>query len=1537
MTQSSIMREYESGDGLPLWLLRFIVLSCGLVFLCFTAVLPLTWPEQAVLAALLLCFTLIVDRSSNSYLVTLTLMLLSVYATCRYAFWRLTTVVGFFRDPGAHWNALDEFFIWLLLLAEGYAFVVLLLGYLQTLWPLRRMPVALPDEVEDWPSVDLLIPTLDEPLSVVRSTVLAAINIDWPEDKLNVCLLDDGRREEFRAFAKEAGVGYITRENNRHAKAGNINHALQQLNSPFVAVFDADHVPTRSFLQMTMGWFLRDRKLAMLQTPHHFYSPDPFERNLHQFHIIPDEDQLFYGVVQDGNDFWNSTLFCGSCAVLRRSALDHVGGMATETVTEDAHTSLRLQMRGWNTAYINIPQAAGLATERLRAHIRQRIRWARGMVQILSIENPLLAPGLKPAQRLCYFNAMSHFLFALPRLIFLTAPLIYLIFGYTNIPGYWAEILAYAVPYLILARIVSSRVQGKHRYSFWNDIYETVLSPYILMPTLRALLSPKRGRFNTTPKGGVIEQDYFDARIARPFLLLLAMNLFGLLCAIPRLLQVRIWNVPPIPGTMGRIGNTIAFTVTGWLASLYDASHPGTISINVAWTFFNVTILGVAAAVAWESQQRRRTVRTARALTADVIFADGTAIHGVTSDISSGGVHARMDHRARANIGDAVRFILPVLDGSAMLPARIVEIDGTSLRARFDSLSLPQEEALTVLLYSRADTWLGWDEERKPDRPLRSFGRILGLSLHGLAQTLRRLFGVRRSPAKRKLATSVVPVLLLMLLAGAGGSKAWAAQAALTASAVGIAKPAAETFDDRFALADLGMNDAITLRGTDASQTVNFSVPRNRQVKSASMRLRLQFSPGLLPQISHLNVSLNGKLIATLPITPPPIPVVAPDEIAPPRYSSKNILSITRVDEQSALLEAALNLPAALVVHDNQLTFEFIGHYTTQCEDPSYSTLWSHVDSDSTIELAGSLLALPNDLNLLPRPFYDAGTTPHPTVPIVFLAQPSAKAIEAAGIIASWFGVLAGDHPVRFPVSIGTIPPGNAIVIGEAAADIPAKLKIGDTIGATLAMRANPVDPYAKVLLVTGDNADDLLKAATALAMQRDLLQGAQMSITNLIKPSPRRPDDAPRWLSTDRNRQATLGELAQAGSQPSDLQSDGAAPISVSMRLPPDLYYGSLRDLALHLSYRYNGIPLADGSTLQMHMNSAYVSSTPMPHTDQASTVLETTVPVPVGDVRPFTNSATLKFDFQPARDAICMASVPLNLQGAVLKDSYLDIAELPHWTTLPNLELFANAGYPFTRMADLADTAVVLPDQPTPEELELFLTMMGHFSAQTGYPALNLTVTDAAGMSGGSGKDYLVMGTVEDQAAFTRLDGAMPVTLDEAGLHIHDTSDLYTRIRDSWWRARLWGPVRERVWSYLQLGPPTQPGQLDTAGAVPDVLIEGIEWPRRSNRSTVVMVLRDPEVVASFLPAFLRASQTSAIAQSVSILRGGQFSSYRMGSDAYHVGALSPLTYTTLLLQEYPALIVLVAVVLAVLMAALFRAMLRRSARARLQGNTV
>ncbi len=480
MTVSGLWQDIGAGENIATKSLRLLFLLASAAIFCFLAILPLTWPQQAVLRVADLLMALALARSSDSYLITLSLMMMSMFCTFRYGYWRLTQTVNYFQDPANHWGALDAFFILSLIVAETYAFFILFLGYFQTIWPLRRAPVPLPESEAEWPHVDVLIPTYNEPLDVVRYTALGALNLDWPADKLHVYILDDGRRKEFEQFAFEAGCGYRTRPDNFHAKAGNINTALKSMTSPYVAIFDCDHVPTRSFLQMTIGWMLRDQNLAMLQTPHHFYSPDPFERNLGQFRMIPNEGELFYGIVQDGNDFWNATFFCGSCAVLRRTALDEIGGIAVETVTEDAHTSLRMQMNGWGTAYINIPQAAGLATERLSAHVGQRIRWARGMIQILRTDNPLFAPGLKFPQRLCYFNAMCHFLYAVPRLIFLSAPLIYLLLNHTNVPGYWAAILAYAMPHLTLSNLTNSRIQGEHRHSFWNEIYETVLSPYIL-------------------------------------------------------------------------------------------------------------------------------------------------------------------------------------------------------------------------------------------------------------------------------------------------------------------------------------------------------------------------------------------------------------------------------------------------------------------------------------------------------------------------------------------------------------------------------------------------------------------------------------------------------------------------------------------------------------------------------------------------------------------------------------------------------------------------------------------------------------------------------------------------------------------------------------------------------------------------------------------------------------------------------------------------------------------------------------------------
>ena len=1496
MTSSPLMQHFESGDALLFKVLRFLILLSGTSLLCFTGILELTWPQQIVLGILTVALVIWLDHSSSSYLITLTLLLVSIFSTFRYGYWRYATTIRFLFAPGSLSSKLDAFFIALLLFAETYAIVTLFLGYMQTLWPLRRTPVPLPDDPDLWPAVDLLIPTYNEPLSLVKFTALAAMNIDWPAEKLNVYILDDGKREEFRKFAEDAGVGYMTRDDNTHAKAGNINSALARLNAPYVAIFDCDHVPTRSFLQITLGWFLRENQLGMLQTPHHFYSPDPFERNLDQFRMIPNEGDFFYSIVQDGNDFWNATFFCGSCAVLRRSALDEIGGIAVETITEDAHTSLRMQMSGWNTAYINIPQAAGLATERLSGHVRQRIRWARGMIQILRTDNPLFARGLSFAQRVCYFNSMTHFLYALPRLIFLTAPLVYLIFGHVNLPGYWAAILAYAFPHLVLASIANSRIQGRHRHTYWNEIYETVLAPYILVPTVLAFLNPKLGSFDVTAKGGVVNRRFFDKRIASPFLFLIAINLLGILCAIPRLIQ--------FPGADHGFPLNL-------LAGMYDGHHVGTIVMNLLWAGFNLIVLGVATSVAWESRQRRQSVRLAIKVPADVQLAGGAIVRGLTADISTGGMMIRMEQGFVANVGDAVKLTLPVLDGNATLPATLVGVSGNVLRVQFDPLTLREEEALAMILYSRADTWLGWNEPSEADRPISSLGKIVRLSFNGLRQTLRD-----ETKPRAKLATSILPLILLTVLASVSSSQVTqpptvtspthasssSAQALKT-----IASPdnplAAATFDNTLSLATLGVPGTIVLHGVDAFDTVRFSLPQTQVVKTATMRLRYHFSPGLLPSVSHLKVSLNGTLVTTLPLT-----VTQAEPVAPIANGTHN--------ENSALLEATFPLPAEMLARSNDLSFEFVGHYASKCEDPSNSTLWSHVDATSTIEFAGTLVSLHDDLKLLPAPFYDSGVDLHPSIPIVFLTRPSPRALQAAGILASSFGIFAGSRPIRFPVSIGAIPAGNAIVIAEASATLPASLQMATTSGPTIAMRANPSDPYSKILVFTGDSADDVLTGALALSLQRDLLEGDTVHVPSLKLPALSAPDDAPRWLSTEKiNR---IGDILQTSS----LETDGSNPIAIYLRLPPDLYYGARQNLDLHLAYRYNSIPLSNGSALQVALNGSYISSTPLPHADQASAELDSVVPVPISALRPFSNSLLMRFLFHPTQKEECQNAAPDSLKGAILKDSYLDIRDIPHWATLPNLEIFANAGYPFTRRADLSDTAVVLPDTATSEEIEMYLTLMGHFGAQTGYPVLNVSVTNADGISSDRTKDYLVLGTVDDQPAINTLNPSLPVGVDGSGLHIQDTLGFFAQLQHAWWKVHS----SERV----------QPGELETDGGLPDALIEGIEWPAGSRRSAVVIVLRDKDVIPNFLNAFLKTSQSSDISQSVSVLHGSRFSSYRIGDSVYHVGSLSRWVELKMLFEDYPGLMVLVVLGFCLIMAVILRSILRRKARTRLQGNS-
>ena len=575
-----------------------LVLTLPLVY---SAVVAPLLPYQQALASMAMIGLAIV-AGLNPYLRP-AIIFLSCFASIRYFYWRIRFTVNL--DSTA-----DSVVSLLLLGAEFYGLIILFLGYFQTIEVVERAPAS----PKQFPSVDVFIPTYNEPVDIVRRTLVGALAIDCPHKQVYV--LDDGRRPEIRAMTEALGAVYITRPDNRHAKAGNLNHALGLTSGELIAVFDADHVPVRGFLRHTVGFF-SDAKVALVQTAQHFFNPDPYERNLKLTHRIPPEQHFFYHVIQCGNDFWNSAFFCGSCAVLRRSAIESIGGIKTETVTEDAHTAMELHARGFDSVYLRMPLAAGLAAETFAAHVRQRMRWALGMAQILRSDCPLLKRGLSFPQRLNYFNAMLHFFFGIPRLILILAPLTFAYLGLHPIRADALAVIAYILPHVALSTIANVIISRRFRHSFWAAVYEVSIAPYTAGVTLLALLNPRSGRFNVTEKGTNLDEAYFDLRTCWVTILLLGLSMAALMVAFPARL---LW-----------------FVYHGGPQSELDS-----ILLNSTWVVFNLIILVAASCVGLEQPQQRLAPRVRRRFLCQLEAADDPLACG-TVDLSESGARLHFD------------------------------------------------------------------------------------------------------------------------------------------------------------------------------------------------------------------------------------------------------------------------------------------------------------------------------------------------------------------------------------------------------------------------------------------------------------------------------------------------------------------------------------------------------------------------------------------------------------------------------------------------------------------------------------------------------------------------------------------------------------------------------------------------------------------------------------------------------------------------------------------------------------------------------
>lgn len=730
----------------------------------------------------------------------------------------------------------------------------------------------------------------------------------------------------------------------------------------------------------------------------------------------------------------------------------------------------------------------------------------------------------------------------------------------------------------------------------------------------------------------------------------------------------------------------------------------------------------------------------------------------------------------------------------------------------------------------------------------------------------------------------------------------------------------ANSFHKKYSLADLGATGAIELRGDSSTRTLSFVLPETDVARQATLRIQYFASPSLLPSMSHIDVLLNGTLFAVLPVTLSSTAQLsavssAASGVSPAVSSAVAGTLVPATQRTQSIMEQMVTLPADLLVHRNTITFQLVGHYTvTACEDPENTSIWAQINPKTTLDISGNRMAMANDLDLLPLPFFDEDSAKRPTINVVFLASPSRRQMEAAAVVASWIGVMADYRLASFSVSVGSIPAGNAIVFGtqESMPGGPSLSQLGlqSVQGATVALRTNPDDAFGKLLIVTGADDRQILQAAQALALNPGAMAGDTAQVAVHL-PSPRVADDAPRWLNNE--RPARLGQM-----QLRALESDGSAPVDTYLHTAPDLYYGLRRNLRLHLYYRYDPIPLAPRAHMTVSINEAYASSIPLPGGDRVSREGNLTLAVPAEDMAPFANTLRMNFYLPVARNGLCQAGGTAHARATILPDSYLDVEDVPHWTALPNLQLFSNAGFPFTRFADLAQTSIVMPFQPSSVDIQLLLTLVAHMGAETGYPALRLDIASPRDLGAIADRDYLVLGSAHDQPAFEQLAPYLPAAPDSKGLHIRDTDGIFAPVQHFWWR--------------IQGRPVPESGQMEVSGKLPDALLEAIQSPYHAGRSIVVVMVREDAAVVPFLTAFGDAVNSSVIAQSVSILHGSSFDSYRLGNSLYHVGRLPLWDLLSIELAEYPYVGAIILLFLCFLLAILVRSWLMGHARRRL-----
>lgn len=674
-------------------------------------------------------------------------------------------------------------------------------------------------------------------------------------------------------------------------------------------------------------------------------------------------------------------------------------------------------------------------------------------------------------------------------------------------------------------------------------------------------------------------------------------------------------------------------------------------------------------------------------------------------------------------------------------------------------------------------------------------------------------------------------------------------------------------------LSQMGAFGAIKLRGLDPTTTLNVSIRNDEVVTAAKLKLTFTYSPSLIYELSHLKIYLNGEVVATLPLE---------KELAGQ--------PVTKV----------IDLDPRLFTDFNRISVQMIAHYTLDhCEDPYHSALWADISPDTVLNLTTSRIGLPNSLALLPAPFFDRRDNRRLTVPFVLPSPIDAPTLRAAGVVSSWLGALAGWRGVRFPVAQTPPTDGHAIAFALPNAQ-PAGLNLGEIKGPTVLVMPNPASPPEsgfKLLVIAGRDEKELQLAANALVMGQAGMSGDAAIVKTVDLGPERRPYDAPNWTPVD--RPVLFKELV---TDPGQLQATGFNPpaIRVDMRLPPDLFAWARHSVPLDVRYRYTAPSTYNDSVLNVGINDQLLRSLRLRPSSASGTERQFNVPLLSGseargeeEIRvPALNIGGVnQFQFQFHMDSqktgLCVSTATDSARAAIEPDSSIDFSQFVHYTAMPNLAFFATSGYPFTRMADLADTAVVVPDTPDAKEAEAALTVLGQLGRWSGLPALRVSLVPASAVDSVRDRDLLVIGTGSSAELLAKWGKALPMLIE------HNQNELSLR--------------EQAALDVGAVSGATGRAAMSVNGAT--AAFVGFESPLTKRRSVVALAASGSDQLGNLLDVLGDDARIGQVRGDLTVVRGKLVTGLTVG-DSYYVGHLPWYAWLWVHISRYPALMAIAGI---------------------------